>query len=384
MLSWLERGLAEPDESGEITEFLVAPFQRKGNDRGEAKTWVDRVYRERERQETRRTLYVAATRARKQLHIFARPTCKLENGSFTLASPAESLLATAWPALEDEIQTRFEQWKADRTTSEPQTEGEIESIAATAATNLLVMPSTIRPTLLRRLPPEYGTAASQATKSRLGTSAATDSAISGIAGAFEPLFARHEGGLLSRALGTAVHRLLEQLARLRTSLDWEAARSALRSFEPRIAAHVRSSGLDRLQAAKIAAQALQVALSASHDLAGSWLLSPHPGAASEAAWAGVVNGRLRSVRVDRVYRAGSAPGSDGENYWWIIDYKSAQAEEIDPASALPQLRALFAPQVEAYGELLRNLHGPETRVFAGLYYPLMLVLDWWELYPPSA
>src|SRR5208337_2034564 len=32
MLSWLERGLAEPDDSGEITEFLVAPFQRKRAD----------------------------------------------------------------------------------------------------------------------------------------------------------------------------------------------------------------------------------------------------------------------------------------------------------------------------------------------------------------
>ncbi len=80
MLSWLERGLAEPDESGEITEFLIAPFQRKGEDRGKAKAWVDRVYRERESQETRRILYVAATRAREELHLFARPACKEEGG----------------------------------------------------------------------------------------------------------------------------------------------------------------------------------------------------------------------------------------------------------------------------------------------------------------
>jgi len=378
MLSWLERGLAEPDESGEITEFLVAPFQRKGNDRGEAKTWVDRVYRERERQETRRILYVAATRAREQLHIFARPACKLEDDSFTLASPAESLLATAWPALEEEVRTRFEQWNADRTASETQTEGEIESIAASAKTNLLVMPSQIRPALLRRLPPEYGTAASSASRSKLGASAATDSNLAGIAGVSEPLFARHEGGLLSRALGTAVHNLLEELARLRTSLDWEAARSALRSFEPHIAARVRASGLDRLQAAQIAAQALQHALNASHDPAGSWILSPHSGAASEAAWAGVVNGRLRSVRVDRIFRAGSAPGTESGDCWWVIDYKTAHAEELNPASALPQLRTLFAPQVEAYSQLLRNLHGPETRVFAGFYYPRMILFDWWE------
>ena len=102
-------------------------------------------------------------------------------------------------------------------------------------------------------------------------------------------------------------------------------------------------------------------------------------AASEAAWAGVVAGALRSVRVDRVFRAGPAPCSEGEDCWWIIDYKTAHADNIEPDQALPELRQLFAPQVEAYGEILRKLHGAETRIVAGLYYPRMLVLDWWEL-----
>ena len=96
MLSWLERGLAEPDASGEITEFLIAPFQRKGEDRGKAKEWVDRVYRERESQETRRILYVASTRAREELHLFARPQCKEEaDGTLNLVVSTAGLLATA-------------------------------------------------------------------------------------------------------------------------------------------------------------------------------------------------------------------------------------------------------------------------------------------------
>ena len=114
MLSWLERGLPEPDESGEITEFLIAPFQPKRDDRGKAKEWVDRVYRERESQETRRILYVAATRAREELHLFARPACKEENGDFTLVEPANSLLATAWPVLAQAGTKRFEAWSEGR------------------------------------------------------------------------------------------------------------------------------------------------------------------------------------------------------------------------------------------------------------------------------
>ena len=378
MLSWLERGLTEPDESDEITEFLIAPFQRKGADRGKAKEWVDRVYRERESQETRRILYVAATRAREELHLFARPACKEESGDFTLVEPVNSLLATAWPALEEEVRRRFEDWKAARAASATQESQEIASIAASGESNLLVMPSPARATLLRRLPLDYQPAPDEA----LGHPA-KDSTVIGLGMGSEigprRLYARHEGGLLSRALGTAVHTLLEELARLRAKLDWEATRSALLQFEPGIAAQARAVGLDQPLATRIAAEAHQLALKASYDPIGSWILSPHAGAASEAGWTGVMAGGLRSVRVDRIFQAGLAPCTEGDDCWWIIDYKTAHADNMDPAQALPGLRQLFAPQVEAYSELLRKLHGTEARIIAGLYYPRMLLLDWWEL-----
>jgi ATP-dependent exoDNAse (exonuclease V) beta subunit len=377
MLSWFERGLAEPDESGEITEFLIAPLQRKGKDRGEAKAWVDRVYRERERQEDRRILYVAATRAREELHLFARPSCKQEDGGFTLSEPSESLLRTAWPALGEEVRARFEEWKTLQAGARPPLEGEIASIAASDESNLLVMPSPTRPTMLRRLPADFPVEASGVPEAKATVPA--ELSVVGIGVSPATLYARHEGGLLSRALGKAVHSLLEELARLRARLDWEATRSALKESEARVATKVRAVGVDQSEAARIAAEALELALEASHDPLGAWILSPHTGAASEVGWGGVVRGDLRSVRVDRIFRASDSPGSVGDNCWWIIDYKSAHAEKIDPAQALPELRALFAPQVEAYGQILRNLHGPGTRVFAGLYYPRMLLLDWWEL-----
>ena len=199
-----------------------------------------------------------------------------------------------------------------------------------------------------------------------------------------PVYARHEGGLLSRALGTAVHTLLEELARLRAKLDWKDTRSALRALEPRIAAQVRAVGVEQLQASKIASEALQMALKASHEPIGSWILSPHAASASEVAWAGVVAGYLRSVRVDRVFRAGPAPCAKGDDCWWIIDYKTTHASNLDPAQALPVLRELYAPQLEAYAGILRNLHSgntPDCSIRAGLYYPRLSLLDWWEIKP---
>ncbi|MGA2851123.1 MAG: UvrD-helicase domain-containing protein [Terracidiphilus sp.] len=371
MLSWLERGLAEPDDSGEITEFLIAPQQSKGEDKGKSKAWVDRVYRERESQEDRRILYVAATRARDQLHLFARPAYRQEkDGSLTLCEPANSLLSTAWPALEPEVRAAFDNWVASRDSAP----ADIATIAAESDTNLAVMPSPPKPAILRRLPPDYQSGATifHPGRAQRVEGPASPPVLGG------SLYTRHEGGLLSRALGIAVHFLLEELARLRTSHDWPASRAALQRFEPRIAARLRALGVDQAQAATLAAEALRLALNASNDRTAQWILSPHAGAAAEVRWAGVISGSVSTVRVDRVFRAGLTPESEGEQAWWIVDYKAAHAGAPDPATALPGLRGLFAPQLETYARFLRNLHGHGTVIRTGLYYPRMLIFDWWE------
>jgi ATP-dependent exoDNAse (exonuclease V) beta subunit len=376
MLSWLERGLAEPDDSGEgeLTEFLIAPQQSKGEDKGRAKAWVDRVYREREAQEDRRILYVAATRARDQLHLFAQPAYKQEkDGSLTLCEPANSLLATAWPALEAEVRSNFEGWRATREA----VPAEIIDLAASSESNLVVMPSPAKPTILRRLPPGY-TAVAPSSPLPVADMVGSSASRHATEVSEGKLYTRHEGGLLSRALGTAVHALLEELARLRLSSEWPEARAALHTFEPRIASRVRALGIDQAQAAIVAAEALRLALDSSNDPTAQWILSPHSGAAAEVRWAGVVSGSVSTVRVDRVFRGGLTPESDDEEAWWIVDYKAAQAAAPDPAAALPGLRTLFAPQLATYARFLRNLHGSDAVIRAGLYYPRMRLFDWWE------
>jgi ATP-dependent exoDNAse (exonuclease V) beta subunit len=367
LLSWLERGLEHAGDGDGITEFLVAPLPSKGTESGKAKKWVDRVYRQRESQETRRILYVAATRAREELHLFARPAYKVErDGSFTLPDPRNTLLATAWPALKDEARQRFVDWK-----NQPQ-EAQITAIAASHANNVLVMPRPGKPAVVRRLPPDYQPPDIQIPASSIG-----DSAAAGLAGS--QLYRRHEGGVLSRSLGSAVHALLEELARLRVASDWPSSRLALEPMRPRITSQLRAAGVDQKQAAKIAGQALDIALNATHDPHAQWILSAHAHAASEVRWAGIIGGGLREVRVDRIFRAASVPGAQGDDCWWIIDYKTAHDDRSDPAQVLAKLRPLFASQLELYGRVLRNLHGPGTVVRAGLYYPRMQAFDWWEL-----
>jgi len=393
LLTWLERGLSRPDNSGEITEFLIAPLQPKGADKGKAKAWVSRAHRERETQEMRRVLYVAATRAREELHFFARPAFKADaNGSTVLAEPSNSLLATAWPGLEAEVRARFEQWQTAqaKTEGEPAEEAMLDSIAAAGDSNLLRMPAPARPTILRRLPADYQPTRTSVFEphapqspgtpgpSLLGTWESTDPRVHLFNLAENSAFERHQGGLLSRALGTAVHALLEEFARLRTIVETDAACAALALQQPHIAAQIRAAGLDEAQASRIAARALEEALQSAADPIGAWILSPRIDAASELRWTGVVAGSLRNVRIDRIFRAAATPQAEGDDCWWIIDYKTAHEESADPTATLAALRSLFAPQLAAYATVLRALHGADARIRAGLYYPRMLQFDWWE------
>jgi ATP-dependent helicase/nuclease subunit A len=370
MLTWLERGLAGIDDSGHVTEFLIAPMQPKGADRGKAKEWVDSVHRERERQEIRRILYVAATRAREELHFFARAAYKEEqDGELVLCEPSESLLSAAWPALQNDVQAQFDEWQNKRRTTES------VSLAAAGDSNLITMPSPFaslaKPALLCRLPLDFEAppAAEWSASPQKGPVESGPVA----------LYQRHEGGHASRAIGTAVHAFFEQLSRLRATLSWDAARAALTSSSSRIATRIRAVGMGPDEAGQIANQALELALRATHDPLAAWILSPHPDARSESRWTGVIGGKLRTVQADRIFRAGNVPLSQGEEAWWIVDYKTSNAGIGDAGQTLRDMRPFFAPQLEVYAQVLRHLHGAGSRIHAGLYYPRMLGFDWWEI-----
>jgi ATP-dependent helicase/nuclease subunit A len=372
LLSWLERGLAEPSEDGELTEFLIAPVQYKGTDPGAAKRWVDRARRDRETQEMRRILYVASTRAREELHLFAQPAYKFEaDASQTLLEPSDCLLATAWPALEGEIRSQFDgrSRSAQMPVSTP-TELIIPSIAAGQG-DLLFMPSPIKATIIRRLPPDSESAPGDKLRGL---------PVPAIIGLGEPAnYVRHEGGLLSRSLGNAVHKLLEQLSRLRTTFDWDDSRIALEESRSRIINSIRASGIPAAQAEKIAARAFDSVIQVSHDPQGQWILSPHAEASSESGWAGMISGNLHQIRIDRLFRAGLSPLEESDLALWIIDYKTAHADDLDVASTVSAMRKTFAPQLETYATILRNLHGSAIPIRAGLYYPRMSFFDWWEI-----
>ncbi len=92
LLNWLE--LDPPD--GEAAHILLAPIGSRGEQTDGLNQWLSRVRRSREHAELRRLLYVACTRAREALHLFA--ACEAQRDG-TARTPAEgTLLRAAWPA----------------------------------------------------------------------------------------------------------------------------------------------------------------------------------------------------------------------------------------------------------------------------------------------
>jgi ATP-dependent exoDNAse (exonuclease V) beta subunit len=298
------------------------------------------------------------------LHFFARPDYKQGADGIELCDPRESLLETAWPALKSEIEQQFSAWKV------AQEDEVVEEIAAGAA-NVLEMPTPqavmdqARRLGPRRLPADWS-----APEDRSAERAA-EVPIAGL----RRLYERHEGGLVSRALGRAVHTLLQQAAALRAERQWDEVRGELEKQRPRVAAEIRTAGIDRAEASRIAERALAIAVEATHDVAGRWILEPHERAGSEVRWAGVAGGELHTVQADRVFMAGDEPLSQSGDVWWIVDYKTAHEDGVE----VRELRRFFAPQLETYARVLRNLRGANAKVRVGLYYPRMGQMDCWEV-----
>jgi ATP-dependent exoDNAse (exonuclease V) beta subunit len=357
LICMLERvSVHNPD----VDELLVAPIGSKGEDTHPLYQWVRKQRQQREDEERKRVLYVACTRARRELHLFG--TAVIGNRSLEPGWP-DSLLATAWPALEPEFTAAYEAQSKQIVLPFPSApEPGVVDIAAVAA------PSH-PPLVLRRLPSDIVIRPSRENVTFAGT-------FSGIADTREP-FERPEGSRQLRVIGSVIHALLEHLSRLFVQNPAISAAEIRPLLELRAKAMLRAAALPAEQSAKVLADVLAAAEVAAGDPVGRWLLGPHPGAQSEASWTGWVEGRLQTLRADRIFRAGAEPLQEGSEFFWVVDYKTTQYSGSDVAGFLAEQRAFYEPQLAAYGRALRQLHGKELPLRFGLYFPRIERLEYW-------
>ena len=94
LLNWLEfDGAVEGEASASV---VLAPIGQKGTQSDRLSSWLTGIRAKREAAENKRVFYVAATRAREELHLFGAATLSTKG---ELVQPRyDSLLRACWPA----------------------------------------------------------------------------------------------------------------------------------------------------------------------------------------------------------------------------------------------------------------------------------------------
>jgi ATP-dependent helicase/nuclease subunit A len=390
LLTWSELETYGPSGDAADAPILVAPIAAKGEDIDPLTTWLKEIHKKREAAERKRLFYVAATRAREELHLFAAPDLTTQGVlSHRWDSLLKSALPAAQPALDEALQARsgvasFRVPKAGAAAvitmhpepDAPQAEPILLDLAAAAA-------PVLRPPL-QRLPAGFDP------RSRLLTGAARlpYGASDPTAGPPTTKFHRPEGSFAARSFGNAVHASLDVLARRIAEGQTPAELLAeLPAWTSRVAALLRADGLPRATVDRLARETRTALENVLRDPNGLWLLAPHAGAANEfalTAWAqDAQDSEASSIRVDRIFHAGSEPHAEDENTLWIIDYKTSTHSAAGVEAFLASQRAAYAPQLETYARVLaaaRHLSLDEVRL--GLYFPALPRLLWWKAGQP--
>ena len=80
--------------------------------------------------------------------------------------------------------------------------------------------------------------------------------------------------------------------------------------------------------------------------------------------------------MDRVFFAGAKPLDAGNDFLWIIDYKTATHGREGLDEFLAEERAKYEAQMSAYARIMSD-RVEAGRLRVGLYYPMLARLVWW-------
>jgi len=362
LLEWLENPATRPGES----LALLAPIPSKNDQGPSLHSYVSGLRKQIQDMELRRVFYVAATRAREELHLFGQVTLSAKG----LRPRASTLLDAAWPAAAQYFEAKQAAAPSAKLFILPAPPSD-ESSDATEASGGIVLQiaaastPVAKPRTVRRLPATADIAALNAQQA--GTPLPRGYEQESIP---QREYRRAEGSLSARALGTVVHAYLDRIAQ-EFAAGATAASLQIESWLPGITAMLRSAGLPPTDVQHRAAQALAALRSTLDDAQGQWVLAPHPQAASEIAmstWTAA--GTLATYRMDRNFRAGAAPLQAGDNFLWIVDYKiSAQDESTDPAILAVESEK-HRSQLEAYARVQQLALTDAVGIRLAAFYPL--------------
>lgn len=339
LVSWLEWSSPKRGQS----ELLLAPITEKGGPKDPVYSFVSNLENKKEKNESTRLLYVAATRAKRQLHLLARVLDDDKQDHGTLRVPSKgTFLHLLWASLEDDFTLAAEARRPGPKPLEP-------------------APPAVGQLLVHRLHDSWLPPSLPADLSLRKTEIVDEEDLSD-----DPKF--EWAGETVKHVGTVVHRVLQQMGREGLE-NWNKDRlEALRAY---LAGRLGHFGVPPEQipaAVQRATLALHESLSSQR---GRWILdSNHQESKSEYAVSGVWGGRLVKSVVDRTF-------VDQHGTRWVIDYKTGSHQGADLDGFLEKEVERYKPQLKRYARLLQRLDGRPVKM--GIYFPLLKAWREWPL-----
>jgi len=325
LLRWMEA----PHAGNGTADLLLAPIRATGADHDALYNYIGAREAEKARNELGRVLYVAATRAKNQLHLLGSAG-RSDQGELN-APDRRTLLALLWPM----VQAEFEAVNGAAAPAAPTPE------PARRAGNLRRLQADWNP------PPLPPTVAWQA-----GTLPPLPDELPAVEFDWASETTRH--------VGTIVHRALQQIGREGLA-QWTPER--LKSLVPGFKLALARQGVPQ-EKLNDAAERVSVAVSrALKDQRGAWLFdTTHTQAKSEYPLSFDDHGQFATVIIDRTF-------VDAQGVRWIVDFKTGPHSGGGVEEFLDREQERYRGQLEKYAAVLKNLDSRPVKL--GLYFPLL-------------
>jgi len=363
LLNWFE----SIDDGGE-TRCLLAPLDtredkaeknKKTDGKDRLTALIRQFHSERNANETLRLLYVATTRARTRLHLFASPKINKDDD---LDADIGSLFKCLLPAVKSDLPSMpltdedVDHSDMENIPSAKTTESHQETVAASERLERLPVSWQMPELLTPFVWPD---------------ASAPDSTViepDGVEEQPEFLWAGVDAG----AIGTVVHKQLQLLCNHGRD-SWQVDASDDRQLH--LSQQLQSMGLAGARLDKAITRVEKAIAQCLDDETGRWLLdNSHRDSYTEHALTGWVDGECRNIIIDRMFVA------DGVR--WIVDYKTGDHGGGSVEEFLDSEQQRYAAQLERYGRIVAAQSAEP--VMLGLYFPLLQGWRHWQAGAKSA
>lgn len=329
LLAWLER----PSEMEGESELLIAPLKESGGDANEPiSQYLNKIEQQKSLHESQRLLYVAATRAKKQLHLSF--CLKIDEKTEEIKTPSSNtLLGMLWPYIQQDVSFN----KGDSLDKK-------DSITNCNISRLNIE-KIEKPDIKSLDFKQLGTEKFRQQTNLVEFDWATDTAA---------------------AIGTVCHQMMQILGEKGASETNDKALSSSEKFIPHL---LLEAGVlprvidDSIQRVK------QILTNCLQDKRGQWVLNKgHEASEFEFALSGVIDNEIIHCRLDRTFVT--------EGQRWIIDYKTSRHDDDNKEQFLQTEVSRYKAQLEQYAQLMGAID--PRPIMLGLYYPAFGGWRSWE------